>query len=94
MNVKNSFVFIALCSVCLLSCSSNENCKNLQKIKNGMNVQQVVAIMKSPPDTVLFNFQVDKTFSYMYNAPYGASENVYINFFQEDSVVQSAFGCQ
>lgn len=94
MDMRNSFVFIALLAVGLPSCSSNGNCKNLQKIKNGMNVQQVVATMKGPPDTILFNFQIEKSFSYLYYVSnVAASENVYINFSQEDSVVHSAFGC-
>lgn len=94
MNRRNSFVFIALLAVGLQSCSSNENCKHLQKIKNGMTVRQVVATMKGLPDTILFNFQTGKSFSYLYYVSnVAASENVYINFSQEDSVVHSSFGC-
>ena len=83
------------CSVFLFSCKHGENCDNLQKIQRGMSVEEVITVMNGQPDTILVNFFVAKDqFSYLYPVPFGASENVYINFSEKDSLVISAFGCK
>lgn len=87
------FVF-SLFSVLMLSCDNNKYCDNLRKIKVGMSLDQVLTVMDGTPDSILINYLAKEQFSYMYRAPYGASENVYINFAQKDSVVSSAYGCE
>ena len=80
------------CSVFLFSCKHGENCDNLQKIQRGMSVEEVTSVMKDQPDTILVNFFEKDQFSYLYPVPFGASQNVYINFSEKDSLVISAFG--
>ena len=60
-----------------------------------MSVEEVTSVMKDQPDTILVNFFVAKDqFSYLFPVPIGASENVYINYSEKDSLVIPAFGCK
>lgn len=74
----------------LLSCFSrgNRNYDNLIKIRKGMPIGEVNRIMGNP-DSILIHFFDESQFSYMYQAPYGSSENIYINFYDSDSSVAS-----
>lgn len=86
--------FWLLVFVFIYSCQYSENCDNLKKIDNGINVKEVLDIMKNEPDSILIIFFESSSFTYMYKAPYGASDNVYINFSDKDSIVLSAHGCE
>lgn len=85
--------FWILLFVFIYSCQHSENCDNVKKVRIGMDVENVIDVM-GKPDSIIVNFLGNNQFTYMYLTPYGASDNVYVNFSYVDSVVLSAHGCE
>lgn len=78
-----AFIFI---SVGCNSKKQNQNAENLNKIKIGMNVKEVINIM-GKPDTIITDKYNDDIFRYLYISSSGHSDNFYIFFSNQDSIV-------
>jgi hypothetical protein len=78
------FVIILVLSGCLSK--GERNRENLEKVQTGMTTHEVVSVM-GDPDTVLA-LSIDRAkFRYLYDPPFGASDNIYVVFSSFDSVV-------
>jgi ABC-type Fe3+-citrate transport system substrate-binding protein len=89
-NKKQCLIGIMVITL-LCGCANSkqtENDKQLQKVKKGMYTFKVEQIMGEPDKVVVFKSEPG-AFRYMYMAPIGSSDNLYIIFSSVDSTVKS-----
>ena len=88
-------IIILLVIVGFSSCDISEkkakqNYENLKKVKIGMTMDTVVKIM-GDPDTIIIDpyKSQDRYYRYLYQSEFGMSDNFYVFFSKEDSLVFS-----
>lgn len=83
-------VLIALIFICFFSClnpKANENKKNLQKVKSGMHLKEVIYIM-GLPDTIISEPLHSNRIWYVYKSSSLMADNFYIYISKNDSLVE------
>ena len=70
------------------SCKNEKNVENIKLVDIHMSIDEVKKIMGEPDSTFKFPNEYDQ-FRFMYHAPLGASDNVYVIFSSRDSLVIS-----
>jgi outer membrane protein assembly factor BamE (lipoprotein component of BamABCDE complex) len=67
---------------------SEENAENLKQIGVGMRIEEVEKIMGKPAKIIISPYEPNR-YDFMYNAPFGMSDNFHIYISREDSTVIS-----